>query len=404
MKNNILDEVVSHLARYDLDIRKTKFSRFMDQKVTPDVVCFMTDCILNLIGDDLQKQFTTKDIWRSQYFIKNVPAIFGKPSPKNPCTSNEYDKFITQPLRMLDYAKILVSEKKGVTYHYKIGNFRILEFLAIKERNAIEFLDLYLSKVLNDSGQIKYFTEYIKLDSVGKLSENHFQALKARFQRFILGNTAINGKTEINRIFPKILNILAFKNNLPGSIKGHLSRDRIQLDDLMYNRGNFRDLNKLKADTRKESAAKKKEIEQQEEIFNEYRVQRAIAIIRKKYSESEVRDKWCSGSADYVHHIFPRTEFRQIAHYLENLIKLTASQHFSKAHPKGNTQAVDKEYQLVCLLAKADSIESSMKRGEFLYSKESFIFVINTGLSGHLDENLTLRQIKMELNNIYQNN
>ena len=97
--------IKNHFAKYDLDIRKSKFSRFMDQKVTPDVLCFIADCIINL--NATKPQFTYKDIWNSNYFEKNVRAIYGKPSPKNEKAHSEYDKFIVQTLRMLFYAKII---------------------------------------------------------------------------------------------------------------------------------------------------------------------------------------------------------------------------------------------------------------------------------------------------------
>jgi hypothetical protein len=169
----------------------------------------------------------------------------------------------------------------------------------------------------------------------------------------------------------------------------------------MYNRVNFRDLTKLKSITRQEEQERKENIEQQEE-FNEYQIQKAMAIIRKKYRESEVRDNLAgAGMADYVHHIFPRAGFPELAHYLENLIKLNAAQH-NKAHPGGNTQVVDKDYQLVCLISKSESIRKSLQRNEFLYSKESFVYVINVGLEASLDPSLTFRDIQLELNQIYK--
>ena len=76
-------------------------------------------------------------------------------------------------------------------------------------------------------------------------------------------------------------------------------------------------------------------------------------------------------------------------------------QHYTKAHPSNKTDAINRDYQLVCLLAKSDSIETSLNRGEFVYRKESFIFVINTGLSEVLDYNLDFRTIKRELTRIY---
>ena len=93
-------------------------------------------------------------------------------------------------------------------------------------------------------------------------------------------------------------------------------------------------------------------------------------------------------------HIFPKSQFPTIATYYENLILLTSSQHRQKAHPKGNTQVVDKDYQLVCLMAKSQTIEVSLNEGDNFYRKESFVGVINTGLTEHLNETISFADIR----------
>lgn len=123
---------------------------------------------------------------------------------------------------------------------------------------------------------------------------------------------------------------------------------------------------------------------------------------RKIQLVSEVNDAWGNGEATQVHHIFPKDSFPQIAHYVENLILLTATQHNTKAHPNNKTQQINKDYQLVCLLAKADTIETSLRLvGERYYRKESFVYVINTGLSTDFSTSLTLGEIKTKLIQIY---
>lgn len=47
---DINDVIIEHLNQYDFDIRKSRDARFVDQKCTPDIVCFIADCILNLIA------------------------------------------------------------------------------------------------------------------------------------------------------------------------------------------------------------------------------------------------------------------------------------------------------------------------------------------------------------------
>ena len=159
-------------------------------------------------------------------------------------------------------------------------------------------------------------------------------------------------------------------------------------------------MDKDKTVTRQEAMSPEK-IEKQE-VINSYYVQKAIALIRKIQTTSEVNDAWGNGEATQVHHIFPKASFPQIAHYVENLILLTATQHNTKAHPNNKTQQINKDYQLVCLLAKANTIEASLRlAGERYYRKESFVYVINTGLSADLSTSLTFGEIKTKLVQIY---
>lgn len=397
----MIQQINDFFAQFDFDVRKSKDARFMDQKVTPDVLCIMADCVLNYVADrDIE--FTKDNIWNDNYFNTNVRAIFNKPDANNESTRQEYDKFTSQPLRTLAYSGVLTMRKDGNKNLYRINNKTILEFIAMKERNAYIFLYHYLVKILSDSGQIRYFEDFKTQCQNGTVTKNDFSDLKERFQRFMIGNTAINGTVEVNRIFPKILNVYACENNIQGTIKGRLSDNQFYYTDLMYNRPNWRDIGKNKNISRNEAVEEHETLMmEQNEAYSDYQVQKAMNMIRKMYKESEIKDQWANGEATQIHHIFPKSDFPQLAHYLENLIKLTPTQHYTKAHPSNKTDAINRDYQLVCLLAKSDSIETSLNRGEFVYRKESFIFVINTGLSEVLDYNLDFRTIKRELTRIY---
>lgn len=387
----------------NFDIRKSNDARFMDQKCTPDVVCIIADCVLNLRESEPEKEFTVQDIWDSQYFIKNVKAIFNKPSATNSTTKSEYDKFIQQPLRLLAYAGVLDIEKKGIKNIYKVANLSVLEYISLKDRNTYTFLYKYFSKVMSDSGLLKFFDDYKNKYEKGNLSQDDFEDLQKRFIKFIIGNTAINGDVEVRRIYPKLLNIFACENNLPGSIKGRMSDNEFYYTDLMYNRKNWRDLSKDKTISRQEANTESEQNILTDTAFNSYLVQKAMNQIRKMYSESEIKDQWSNGDATQIHHIFPKSKFPQLAHYLENLIKLTATQHYTKAHPNNKTDAINLDYQLVCLIAKSDSIEKSLKKNELYYRKESFIYCINVGLTQNLNLDLNFKQIKTELAIIYNN-
>ena len=389
------DVISNYLNNFDLDIRKSGDARFMDQKCTPDVVCFIADSIINTIQSN--QTFVVNDIWESQYFIKNTRAIFNKPWATDKKAQHEYDKFIQQPLKMLGYAQILEVKKNGKQNVYKIKNEEILDYVAQRERNTYIFLYCYFEKVFKDSEFWRYFIDYKN----NPQTKESFNELKARYTRFIIGHTAINGEVEVHRIFPKILNVFAVENQLQGSEKGHISKYVFTFSDLMYNRKNWRDINKEKSITRQEADLQESDIVQQE-AFNAYYVQKAIALIRKIHSESEVHDQWENGEATQVHHIFPKSDFPNIAHYIENLILLTATQHNTKAHPSNKTQQINRDYQLTCLLAKADSIEKSLIQfGEKYYRKESFVYVVNTGLSTTVEMSLSFYDLKRELIKIY---
>lgn len=388
------DVINSYMNQFDLDIRKSKDARFMDQKCTPDVVCFIADCILNTIMPN--QTFVVSDIWKSQYFINNTRAIFNKPWATDIKAQHEYDKFIQQPLRMLGYAHILSVVKNGNQNVYSVENEDILDYIAQRERNTYNFLYCYFEKVLTDSGFWRYFMEYKR-----NPDKDTFNALKERYTRFIIGHTSIKGAVEVHRILPKMLNVFAVENQLPGSERGRISKYVFAFSDLMYNRKNWRDLNKEKTVTRREAEMGIVDTAQQE-AYNAYYVQKAIALIRKIQTESEVHDQLANGAATQVHHIFPKSTHPEIAHYIENLILLTATQHNTRAHPNNNTQQVNKDYQFTCLLAKADSIDKSLRQyGEKYYRKESFIYVIKVGLSQDIDMALSLTEIKNKLIQIY---
>ena len=390
------EEIRAYLNQFDLDVRKSGDARFMDQKCTPDVVCFIADCIVNTIQPG--QSFVVNDIWNSQYFIKNTRAIFNKPWATDRRARSEYDKFIQQPLRMLAYAHILEMTRQGNQNHYRVLNEDLLDYIAQRERNTYNFLYVYLEKVLSDSGFWQHFLAYKDNPTAAT-----FNDLKERYIRFIIGHTAINGAVEVRRIFPKVLNIFAVENGLPGTERGRISEYPFTFSDLMYNRKNWRDLNKDKAITRQEAEEEAVDAVQQE-AYNAYYVQKAIALIQKIQRESEVHDQWSVGEATQVHHIFPKAMFPEIAHYVENLIKLTATQHNTKAHPNNNTHEINRDYQLTCLLAKADTIDKSLRRfGEKYYRKESFVYVCNTGLSENIRMNLSFADLKSYLIHIYNN-
>lgn len=383
----------------NLDIRRKKNNpRFLDQKCTPDVLSFIADCIcqLKLKGN----KFVRNDIFKDSYFIKNASFIFGKPSPKNKKTINEYDKFISQPLDLFSYAGILEKKKYGNINEYTIKNKEMLEFISINEQRAFDFLHIYLDKFSEDSGLISYVNEFIKTQDIGT-----FENIKKKFIKLVLAYSDIgtrgsknSGEVEIRRIFPKFLNIFSVYNNKKGVEKGRISKGCFIFVDLMYNRINFRDKKKLKNITRNESKMLKFS---RPSRYIEFQTQKAIKWIKLNHPYSEVKGNgW--GKTEAVHHIFPRKDFPEISYYLENLIALTAKQHFSLAHPNGHTNKIDPMYQKICLLAKKDTINEQINGKYTQYSLPNFVFVLTKGFKKNISVNAPISEIIKNIEEYYK--
>lgn len=372
------DKIQEHLNSYNLDIRLSNNGRWIDQKCTIDILSLIADCIIQFVGNDKTKEFTTKDIWFSEYSVNNVQSIFVKPDPTSQ-SRNEYDKFFGQPLKLLGYSKVLNEVKVGNQNVYTINNYEILNYISIRESNALEFLDLYITKVLTDSNLICVFNEFFNKQDV-----NAYANVRTNYIRFTKEHTAINGDLECGRIFTKLLNNLAFKRHKHGTIRGHLSNEIITKADILYNRKNWRD----------ENSGKPKDISRtdysngmQQDLMAEYKIQKAKRKLREfnnKYrgsaSEFFENGKY-EPLATQIHHIFPVNEFPSIADYLENLIVLTPNEHFLKAHPNNNTKYIKKDYQYLFLVCKAAHIKENLisSTQEKIYVFSDYIIVLNTG-------------------------
>lgn len=369
-------QIQDFLNFYDYDIRKSHNARWIDQKCTCDVLSIIADCILEYTNYNTQAEFSISNIWNSPYTRENVMAIFSKPDTTSPYANNEYDKFFSQPINLLAYSGILqLSYKKGNTNIFKINNLKLLEFIMIRETNALTFLILYIQKVLQDSGIYNVFEIFFNAQN-----KESFKLLKDTFVNFTIQNTPINGSVECGRIFTKILNPLAFNLRKQGTRKGHLSNTIITFDELKYNRINWRD--ELSG---KDKITTRQEYEQTAFALQanaHYNVQKAKRIVRR-YNDnfngscSELKQQSEQVPATQIHHIFPASEFPQVSDFIENLIALTPNQHFAMAHPNNQTSYIDKDFQYICLLAKTTTIMQDLQG---IYSFENYKFVLNTGL------------------------
>lgn len=377
-------DIANALSHYNYDIRQSNNARWIDQKCTPDVVCIVSDCIENYARDNGDVPFSSVDVWHDTYTTTNVEQIFSKPGLNLGASRNEYDKFFQQPMELLAYAGVLQKHKRGNRNFYSVVQPDLLSYIAMRERNALSFLQVYIEKVLTDSDLLEYFEEFFRLQTPESYAE-----VKSKFEDFTIANTPINGRTECRRIFTKIMNPLAFKRRSHGTEKGRLSQRIITYDMLMYNRDNFRDLyaEKPKGVTRQEYADQVGATPN--ERYYVYMAGRAKRFLR------EYNDRYRAGRPEvltgpdtdspaiHMHHIFPESRYPEISAFLENLIALTPTQHLTFAHPMGNTQIVDLAYQHICLIAKAATIQENLAGDEelIIYEFTKLLYVLNVGLA-----------------------
>jgi hypothetical protein len=376
MTIKIVEKIKNHLDSIDFDLRKSGNARFIDQKCTPDILSSIAEAILELAEDEDGLTFTVKDIWSSAFANDVMIERFQKPAVTHPGAQNEYNKVFSQPIKLLEYAQILkVGGKKGTANTYKINDIDLLRHISLNDSKSLNFLISYLTKVLKDSNLTDLFDNFFE-----KQNGQSFNELKDGYCNFIIKYTPINGDTEVRRIFTKIINPLAFKNKSLGTKNGRLSPMPISYAELFYNRVNFRDITKPKGEPRKlflESLG-------EDSSSESYQIEKAKRHIKKYHEKKSETHHFQHESANHVHHIFMKSEFPELSDTFENLILLTPTQHLNFAHPNGNTQRISTPYQLVCLLAKLDSIEESEFWADDFYDLSKFKQVINTGFDKEL--------------------
>ena len=276
----MIEEIKKHLQQFDYDVRKSGNARFTDQKVTPDVLYIISNCILDFVKNEPNLVFSTKDIWESDFANEEIKNIFNKPDVMNSKARSEYDKFFAQPLKMLEYSKVLKLTKKGNRNYFSVSNLNLLELISYRERNCLTFINIYLQKVLSDSGIWSLFDNFYENNT-----KENFDTLKDGFKEFLYTTTKINrtNKAEPGRIFTKIINPIAYSKKSCGTKRGFLSQDIIGYDELMYNRKNWRDVSKVKGETRQEYELRAKNLIKKKKLaYSRFTMQQAKKLIAKK--------------------------------------------------------------------------------------------------------------------------
>lgn len=360
-----------YFANMDLDIRKSHYGRWMDQKVTPDVLSLVVQTLLDFSKN--QEYFTNKDLFSSSDFLDTVSNFLGKPALAKNEMENEYNKFVGQQLKILSYAQLLNEDTTRKPFLYSVKNNDLLETIAQSDKKALVFLQEYICKVLNDS---EFQNIYNFLDKKGKTNDD-FEEVRDNFVKFEILNTGITRPTEPRRILAKVLNPLALLWKTEGAKGGSLSKEKIRYSDLMYNNVNFQDSKKLKGMSRQQYRKLTAT-----PLTTKYRINKAIRAVREY--NNRINDGLSEiGSGELAtqgHHMLPKesSRFSEYADYTENIIMISPDEHFLKAHPNNNTHLVDRNYQKKLLMFKADRIIDAQKNhpNESPYDVEDFIEMI----------------------------
>lgn len=370
-------DIRNHIGSLDLRVSDMADARFMDQKCIPDVLCAVSECILEYVQDNYDKEFSKNDIWHSGYAQELITTSFSKPDLDAEGAKREYDKFFGQPLRLFAYAGVLNIFKRGNANYYTIKQKQILNYIALRERNALVFLNAYLEKLVEDNGLMPYFDQFFHVQDKYTLA-----TLCDKLDHLYRDNTNIQKEYEPPRIYNKIINIFAFMRKCKGIEKGHLSTFPITLSDIRYNNINWRDVKKDKSITRQEFAQIASQYVEDGKSYIHYSIEKAKKFVKIIESDcSEVHRFSPKYSPTQAHHIFMASDYPELADFPENIICLTPNQHYKMAHPNNKTTIIDKDYQIVCLLCKLDSIEINNRNGKDDYSLLEFINVLNTGLN-----------------------
>lgn len=355
-------------------------SYFLDKALS------IADFVLNYI-DNINEVFTPADIWHSDYAKLTIAETYSKPGTNEKTAQNEYDKVFSQPLWLFCYSGIIEDISKNNRHLYKVVRKDILEYIATNDIYALRFLQLYIEKVLKDSDLLSYFLEFFEVQD-----KNTFRHMKNAFIDFYHRYTPVQKEYEPKRIFTKVINPLAHKYGKHGSYRGNMSPYKITKADMMYNQDNFRDVYEGKPkDVTRQDWLKEHPVDIRYGYFNQMLshaknlLKDNIEKYRSNVSELTqfIPEQNDNNNPTQIHHIFPKNEFPEIMHYIENLIALTPNQHFGYAHPNNNTQYISLEAQKMLLIAKTYSVKKNLESTEEvdIYDFDNLLYVLHVGWS-----------------------
>lgn len=383
-----------YFRRLDLTKTPEKTGIHFEQKITPDLLWCVAQAILSIIESNDSKVFSDKEIRTSQVFDSLMRDYFSKPGQEKD-TENEYNKVSSYQLGLLTYSCVLKQVGQRPK-QYQVEEMEILKFIASNELNSIKFLGLYVDKFLKDNKLLEIFKNYKEQP----ILSNYIKA-KVEYLNWARANTKVKGLDPRHsyRVFNKIFNIFAYTHRLPGELKARVIRGICPYFFLVYNQPNFRDVRKPPGMSRRafyrlfiKEASKRVQLQ--------IRVRHAKQEVKEKHQGSEVQESKWGYEKDVgmaAHRILMESEYPEFASFRENVIVLTPGQHFSFAHPRGNTQIVDEKFQLVCLLAKLKSIEHSINKKDSFYKLKNLILILNKRFNWNLNQKTNIKAIRKKL-------
>jgi len=379
-----------------LDLTKTskKTGIHFEQKITPDLLWCIAQVILSITGDNNSMIFSDKEIRTSRVFDSLMKDYFSKPGQEKD-TENEYNKISSYQLGLLTYSCVLKQVGQRPK-QYQIEEIEILRFIASSELNSIKFLGFYVDKFLKDNRLLEILKNYEKQP----IQSNYIKA-KAEYLKWARINTKVRGldPKHSNRVFNKIFNIFTYTHKLPGELRARIMHGTCPYFFLIYNQPNFRDIKKPFGISR-HVFYKSFVIKADKRVQIQIRVRQVKQEVKERHQNSEVQELKWGYKKDIgiaAHRILMESEYPEFAFFRENVIVLTPGQHFSFAHPKGNTQMVDEKFQIVCLLAKLKSIEYSINKKDSFYKLKNLILILNKRFNWNLDEKMNIKTIRNKL-------
>lgn len=358
-------DISTYLKKKIYNINTLKSIECINVICEPDLIALVSDCIVkHSEGKQRQTSFSVQNIIDSKYSTDNVLGAFKKPDLTPVKQKAEYVKAYKAPMEFLAYIGVLTKVKEET---YKVSDKEMLELFSIKVRNCFRMINVHTYKIIKDSGINKPFDLYFI-----NPNEQNYNKMKTAFADCLKKAVKITLPNDVNKLFQKVLNVLAFPKKAYGTIKGKMMKSPVTYDMLMYHHNYY------------DGSGSKTE---QVEIYRKYATRRAKNFILRcnelyrdgkteVYQKGQIKEK---GTA--AHHIFPEGKFPQLAEYYENQIILTNDQHLRLAHPDGDTQVTDSKYQRVCLFAKIDTIKESIEKNEGLYLFSNLIKVLSIGLN-----------------------